>query len=214
MATEILLLTGMTPDTRVFVRLFPLLPTASVVPWIEPRSHESIADYSSRLADSLALRNDVIICGVSFGGIVATELAMRLNAKACVLISSVRDARQLPPWFRVLRPFGSFPVEPFLNIVGTAATFYPKRIRSDTTIRLTKLAGPAGGWHRWATASVLRWSPSRKLDSLRVIQIHGNRDTTFPIRYVDADVVVNGGGHVLPLTHAEEIAGILADLAA
>ncbi len=205
-------MTGMTPDGRIFDRLTPHLPMASVVPWIHPLSRESIQDYSLRLADSITIRDDVIVCGVSFGGIVARELALRLNARACVLISSVRDKRQLPPWFRVLRPFAQIPVETILKAIGAVADSYPKRIRTDTTSRLTKLAGDTGAWHRWATASALRWNASQELDKVRVIQIHGDRDTTFPMRYVNPDVVVVGGGHVLPLTHADEIVAVLTKL--
>lgn len=203
----------MTPDARVFDRLTPRLPTASVVPWINPRSHEGISDYVNRLAEPISIRGDAIVCGVSFGGIIARELAPRLNARACVLISSVRDTSQFPLWMRAVRRFSRLPLEPMLNAIGTVARRYPRRIRSDATARLSKLAGESSAWHRWATAAVLRWKCSRESDSIPVVQIHGDRDTTFPIRYIDADVVIAGGGHVLPLTHAEEIVGLLAGLA-
>jgi pimeloyl-ACP methyl ester carboxylesterase len=214
MATQILLLTGMTPDARIFERLSPLLPTAYVVPWISPAPHERIQDYACRLADSLSVRGGVVVSGVSFGGIIAQELAIRLNAKACVLISSVRGVRQLPPWFQILRPFAIGPVEAVLSAVGTAAYSCPARLRTHSTARLTKLAGEAGAWHRWATASALRWVPSRELEKLRIVQIHGDRDTTFPMRYVNPDVVIANGGHVLPLTHPAEIAAVLRNVAA
>ena len=214
MATQILLLTGMTPDARIFERLFELLPTASVVPWIPPAAHECIQEYACRLADSISVRGDVVVCGVSFGGIIAQELAIQLNARACVLISSVRGVRQLPPWYRMLRPFAIGPVEAILGAVGLAADLCPARLRTNSTTRLTKLAGDAGAWHRWATASVLRWVPSRELEKLRIVQIHGGHDTTFPMRYVNPDVVIANGGHVLPLTHPTEIAAVLGNVAA
>jgi pimeloyl-ACP methyl ester carboxylesterase len=213
MATRILLLTGMTPDPRIFDRLAPLLPTASLVPWVAPLPEESIPDYAQRLADSIVVRDDIIVCGVSFGGIIAQELALHLNAKACVLISSVRSTGQLPPWFRIFRPLAIHRVEPILSAIGTAADFYPTSIRTDATARLSKLAGAAGAWHRWATTSVLRWDPSPELAKLRIVQIHGDRDTTFPIRYVDPDVVIANGGHELPITHASDIAEMLTKLA-
>jgi len=214
MAAQILLLTGMTPDARIFERLTPRLPTASVVPWITPTAHECIHEYACRLADSLSVRGEVVVCGVSFGGIIAQELAIQLNAKACVLISSVRGVRQLPPWFRMLRPFAIGPIEAVLGAVGRAADCCPARLRTDSTARLTKLEGEAGAWHRWATASVLRWAPSRELEELRIVQIHGSHDTTFPLRYVNPDVVIADGGHVLPLTHPTEIATVLSNVAA
>ncbi len=110
---KILLLTGMTPDHRIFDRLLPLLPTAIVVDWIPPIGHESIVSYAARLSRTLNLDEPYVVCGVSFGGIVARELACRLNAKCCVLISSVRSPRELPPgfvfavWWRQVPPWRS-----------------------------------------------------------------------------------------------------------
>ncbi|MEZ6089211.1 MAG: alpha/beta hydrolase [Pirellulaceae bacterium] len=74
---------------------------------------------------------------------------------------------------------------------------------------MTKLNGDAGEWHRWATAAVLNWSPSTDADRIPLFRIHGDRDTTFPIRYTNADIVIRGGGHVLPVTHHEEVAEAL-----
>ncbi len=77
---KILLLTGMTPDPRIFERLLPLLPSAVVVDWIPPKSNESIASYAERLSRTIINDQPTIVCGVSFGGIVACELASCLNA--------------------------------------------------------------------------------------------------------------------------------------
>jgi pimeloyl-ACP methyl ester carboxylesterase len=90
----------------------------------------------------------------------------------------------------------------------------PRRIRSRSTARLTKLAGASGSWHRWATAAVLRWQPGRELDQIPTFQIHGDADTTFPIRYLHPDIVIRGGGHVLPLTHSTELSELIAEHAA
>ena len=77
-----------------------------------------------------------------------------------------------------------------------------------------KLGGPSGEWHRWATAAAINWKPSAGADRIPLFQIHGDRDLTFPIRYTGANIVIHGGGHVLPLTHCEEIAEKLVHIAA
>lgn len=203
MASRILLLTGMTPDERIFKRLLPHLPTASVVPWIAPRRLESLPEYAQRLAETIEPTEETIVCGVSFGGMVARELALCLNARTCVLVSSLRSPAQLPPHFRVLRLLAGPHCEGVLNAVGTLSP----------NSRLKKLAGKKGAWHRWATSAVLGWHARPALDTVPLVQIHGDCDTTFPIRYVVANKVIPGGGHVLPLTHAKEIAAILNELA-
>lgn len=203
----------MARDDRIFARLLSLLPGATIVPWIEPRARESLGKYAARLAATISAVEPVVVCGVSFGGIVARELALQLNAKACVLVSSVRSPAQFPPLFRVCRPLARLNVDATLNSLGTLAAAVPRRLRTPATARLAKLAGEAGAWRRWATTAVLRWQAAPELDTIPVVQIHGDLDATFPIRYIISDVVIPGGGHLLALTHAAEIVKVLAELA-
>lgn len=213
MTATILLLTGMTPNAGIFSRLLPRLPSAIVVPWLPPCKRETLSDYARRLADSLQPHGEVIVCGVSFGGIVAHELAICLRARRCVVISAPQQVSELPPWFRFFRPFAALPVEPALDLLGRIAGWFPRRARTAATARMTKWAGDRGEWHRWATAAVLRWKPSPVDGALAVLQVHGSADTTFPLRYLRPDVVIANGGHVLPLTHDEQIAKLLRELA-
>ncbi|MEQ1831114.1 MAG: alpha/beta hydrolase [Pirellula sp.] len=214
MTSRILFLTGMTPDRRIFERLLPLLPTAVVIDWIRPKRYESISSYAYRLGLSVRQDGPTVVCGVSFGGIVARELAYCLNAKACVLVASVRSPREMPPWFRIFRMLAPLPAEAAMNVTGILASYWPRRVKTRSTWRLMKLGGPPGEWHRWASAAALSWKPSAGADRIPLFQIHGDRDLTFPIRYTSADTVIHGGGHVLPLTHSEEIAGKLLQIAA
>lgn len=56
-------------------------------------------------------------------------------------------------------------------------------------------------------------TPPKEIDRIPLFQIHGDRDRTFPIRYTRADTVVCGGGHALPITHANEVAARLIEIA-
>lgn len=210
---KILLLTGMTPDRRIFERLLPLLPTAVVVDWIPPTSNESITSYAERLSRTIDNDEPTIVCGVSFGGIVARELAKYLNASACVLVSSVRSPKELPPWYRCFRAMPPRFAGSIMEIVGQIASRCPRKLRSSSTWRLSKLNGTSGEWYRWATTAVLKWTPTQETERVPLTQIHGDRDSTFPIRYTQADRIIPGGGHILPLTNYTEVAEILQRLA-
>lgn len=203
---KILLLPGMTPDHRIFDRLLPLLPNAVVVDWIPPIGHDSIVSYAARLSRTLNIDEPNVVCGVSFGGIVARELACQVNAACCVLVSTVRSPRELPPWFRICRVIPRRLVNFTLKFSGSLASTCPGPLRSSLTWRLKKFSGKYGAWYRWATAAVLSWRPSQSIDHIPVIQIHGDRDRIFPIKYTSADVVIRGGGHSLAFTHHDEIA--------
>jgi pimeloyl-ACP methyl ester carboxylesterase len=60
---------------------------------------------------------------------------------------------------------------------------------------------------RWSIDQVFRFEEV-PLD-IPVWHIHGDRDPLFPLRYVEPDEVVQGGGHLLPLTHPYEVNNFL-----
>ncbi len=202
----------MTPDRRVFERLLPLIPNALIIDWIKPLPFESITSYASRLGSTINPIEPEVVCGVSFGGIVARELAPYLNAKSCVLISSIASPQQLPPWFRLCRIMKPRATMPILQTMGMLATLWPISLRSVATWRLAKLYGSSGDWYRWGATAVLNWKPSRDVERIPLTHIHGDRDRTFPLRYTKADIVIHGGGHVLTLTHSHQIAATLRRL--
>ncbi len=61
----------------------------------------------------------------------------------------------------------------------------------------------------WAIAAIRGWELSPEAARVRTFQLHGDRDQTFPIAYVKPDVVIVGGGHVLPATHPEAVIAFL-----
>lgn len=199
----IYLLPGMTADFPIYSRLLPLLPNARVVDFLPPEPRETLVSYSSRMATLLP--RDAYIGGVSFGGIIALEISRLLRPRGCILISSIRHPHELPPWFRIWRPFGGRSSSAGLRMIGGAASLVPRSARTASTIRATKLAGDRGAWHRWATSAVLDWKPEPLGDFCPILHIHGTADTTFPIRYVHPDVSIPGAGHGLPLSHPDEV---------
>jgi pimeloyl-ACP methyl ester carboxylesterase len=192
--------------------LLKRLPRARLVDWIEPLAGEAILDFAQRLARTISPDHKAdILCGVSFGGIVAQELAPLMGAKRCMLISSIRSTDELPPGLkragRVLSPAP----ELLLRLVGDSARCCPAAIRPSALKRLAKLGGRDGHWHRWATGAVLTWTPSEAARSFPTIAIHGSDDETFPIQYVHADVTIVGAGHDMASVHANEVAAAILD---
>lgn len=197
---RIYLIPGMTPDYPVYARVKNSLPNSSVLDFIQPFPSESLSDYADRISQGLSPES--VVVGVSFGGMLALEIARNRSLKACVLISSLRDPSQLPPWFRVFRSARAETVKHMLRCGGTLANALPKRLSTQSSVRMRKLAGPTGDWYQWATTAVLKWEPCPVRS--KVLQIHGTADGTFPIRYVEPDVRIIGGGHALPVSHPRE----------
>lgn len=202
----IYLLPGMTADYPVYARLLPLVAGASVASYIDPLPNESLVSYAARMAPRFSA--DGYLGGVSFGGIVALEIARLVRPRGCILISSVQSPRQLPPWLRIGRALGGRNSSRLLRLFGGTAALVPDRICTGSTIRLAKLSGTSGAWHRWATSAVLDWQPEGEF-AFPILHIHGDADRTFPLRYVRPAIVVRRGRHSLPLSHPVETANAI-----
>src|SRR5262245_12121006 len=100
----LILLPGIGTDARLFALQKMAFPQLVVPEWIEPRWNESLPDYAQRMAAEIDPGGPCYIGGVSFGGMIALEMTKHLPARACFLISTIRSARELPFWARLLAP--------------------------------------------------------------------------------------------------------------
>lgn len=210
MSQPLLLFAGMRPSERIFAAQKAAIPGLRIVPWIPTRRRESIGEYAQRLAALLAGERPAYLGGISFGGIIALEVAALMPVRACFLISSVASPREMPPWMRTARWFTTLSGDWLFTCAGHVAKQWPRAKRSVATARLSKFAGKDGQWYRWASAAALRWNPNPAIAALKIHSIHGQLDHTFPSRYVRNATLVPGG-HVLPVTHPELITSFLIE---
>lgn len=206
---------GMGADVRLFAPQMRAFPQLVVPDWLEPVPRERLVDYARRLAQKVDPGRPCILGGASFGGFVAIEAARHLQARAVFLIGSVKSARELPPRIRLLSRLSRFlPFIPFEWVAPVSAFAHaasgwalPQSARSV----LRQLSDAEGRFLRWASGATLRWEVSRQPLSCPVYHIHGGRDHVLPARFTGPEVVLPDAGHVLSLTHAEQVTAFIAD---
>jgi len=206
--TPIILLSGMGADERVFTPQLEAFGNLQVPRWIEPEPNESLAQYAERFARKIDPGGPCFIGGASFGGFVAIEMARHLEAKACFLIGSVRSPAELPIRIRALRPLrGATRFMPFglaCRLVGVGVTAFGSISAPTTRAFLQQASESDARFLRWATRAVLSWE-GKDLGNLHIHQIHGRNDHVLPASRTQPDVIVEGAGHVLSLTHAKQV---------
>ncbi len=207
---QLILLPGFAADNRLLEPQQRDFPQLIVPRWIPPRKKEPLADYAVRMAESVKLSRDVplVLGGVSFGGMLAYEMARHLRPDAVVLIASCRSRRGLRWLYRAGGPL--WPLVPAwawnaVKWVGSPTTRFSSRMDAgQRALLIGMLKDMDNGFLHWAVWAILGWKPV-PLAGVRVHHIHGRRDLVIPARGVEADLWIPDGPHLINVTHPREV---------
>lgn len=200
---------GLGADARIFGPLEKAGISLIHIPWQEPLPRETIAQYASRLGQHI-LDPEPRILGLSFGGMIAQEIAKQRRVDQLALISTVTTPKEMPHWMRWagacrldrVVPLKSYAwLEPIQNrnlgVDGSDLTLL------ELVREYRKSVSP--GFLQWSVGEILRW----KFDgssAKKTIRFHGSQDRLFPPP-ARADMRwIEGGGHLAVYTHAHQIA--------
>ncbi len=212
---RVVLLSGMGADARMFANQLRAFPSAVCTPWIEPQQDERLPSYAKRLAAQIDDDRCVLV-GASFGGFVAAEMTRHMRNRALVLIGSVRSPAELPPNIRALRRFAKLSAKlPFsaLRPLGRLICLAPDSSLKQSTKDILRQASDADArFLRWACGAVLTWQENARPIPCPVYQIHGSADRILPARNTKPTHIIRGGGHVLSMTHTEQVNQLLGEV--
>jgi pimeloyl-ACP methyl ester carboxylesterase len=206
--SELILLSGMGADARLFRSQLQAIPRLKVPTWIRPEPRESLPHYAERMLAQNQLSGSCFLGGASFGGAVSLEMACHVQPRACFLIGSLRGPEGLPRAYRRLRGVtGMTRWAPTLSRLAlwTFGFAVPAVGRGV----LEQLSASEGQFLTWATRALIDWSPSPAVSRLKIFQIHGHRDWVLPARLSRADLIIPSAGHLLSITHPGEVNAFL-----
>lgn len=199
---KIYCLSGIGADKRIFE--FTNVPGAELVhiPWISPIKDEGIEQYAKRI--SAAIKEEkFILAGVSFGGMIATEIAKLYPAASVIIFSSAKTASEIPFYLKIFKWLPLYKIvpekmmhraNPFFYFLFGAKTMPVKKIMQAI------MKDTDTSFIRWAMGAVLHWNNSIKPSNL--YHVHGNRDLILPHYFVQADEIIRDGTHLMILEKA------------
>lgn len=209
MTKTLYIFSGLGADERVFQRLDFSGFSTTYIKWIVPQDNETIEHYATRLLDQITTIKPTLI-GLSFGGLIAIEIAKQIETEKVVLIASVKTKKEIPLYYRLagqlglhnLIPTASLKSSTFLTnwFFGTGSKFEKqllKQILMDTNPVFLK----------WAIEKVVKWGNQKETNNL--FHIHGTTDRILPLKYVKCNTTIKDGGHFMTLNKADEINTIL-----
>jgi len=211
------LISGLGADYRAFERLdFPEGYKIIHLDWIKPLKNETLQSYARRMAASIDPNEDFILGGLSFGGIIAVEIAKFTTPLKLLLFSTVADRKSLP-WY--------YPIAGLLRLDKIMPAFHPRNSltfmfwffgpldRDSREVLRYFISNSDSSFILWALGCISRWQ--NESIAVPCFHIHGELDRAFPLRCIaKVNYVVKGGGHLVVYTHAKEVSKVLHDVLA
>ena len=210
--SKIYIFSGLGVDKRVFDKIDFKDHDVKFVNWIPPKPNESIEAYAKRISEPIKEEKPILI-GLSFGGIVAVEIAKRISVEKLILIASAKSKYELPFIYRFagkLRLDESIPTR--LMKQSNLFTYYLFGVKSkEDKMMLDEILKETDPYFlKWAISKIVRWEnfilPSK------YFHVHGDADRIIPIKNVEVSCVVEGGGHFMTITRSKEVEKILLEV--
>lgn len=200
-------ISGLGADKRVFDFL-ELNYEFTALDWIAYKPKETIKVYAERLIETyqLATKPNVVIVGVSFGGMIASEMHKLLNTKKTFVISSATKSDELPFLYalagklHLIRWIPNILLKPNVHILaflfGTKKKKLLKDIINDTDLDFLK----------WGIYAITKWK--KTTSNSEIITIHGTKDKIIPVKGQKKYLLKNGG-HFMIVDRSAEVSSIL-----
>jgi pimeloyl-ACP methyl ester carboxylesterase len=200
------MLPGLGADARLMQPQRAAFNNATTPDWIKPSPGESLPEYANRFAATIPINKDDILLGVSFGGMVALEIARQRPVRAIILIASCRHPRSIAPAVTRFASVGlRFPIPNAARRLAPLAIPVLGPMNPDHRKLLMDMAETTSmDFLRWGARAILGWAGVESV-TCPTLHIHGRRDRVILCKAVRADAEVPGAGHVVNLTHAPEV---------
>jgi esterase/lipase len=202
-------ISGLGADERIFAKLKINNADLIHLPWVPFDKHDELPCYAQKMASQIPEKNPIIL-GLSFGGMLTTEIANQMPVRKAFLVSSAKTRKEVGEVSGSLRfliknnliPFGLFtkPNKILYNQFG-AETEEDKQllaaIMKDTDTQFLS----------WALKAILDWNNSTVPANL--IHVHGTADNIIRPAFVEANYWIPNGTHMMVYDKAENVSAIL-----
>ncbi|MEM8524397.1 MAG: alpha/beta hydrolase [Bacteroidota bacterium] len=204
---------GTGADGRLFERIHIEQYDTVWLEYLVPEKKENFSDYTDRMAEQIDTSEAYSIVGVSLGGMIATELAERLNPEEVIVIAGAKRASELPNHYHLFRYL------PLHRVMGGRSMIWGTKLMQPLFEPMEKeqqevfrdmISQKSPHFIKSAVRWMINWE--REEYQADIYHIHGAKDHTLPIKNVEADYVIEDGGHMITYDRAKEISALLNEV--
>ncbi|MBC7694372.1 MAG: hypothetical protein H7141_02890 [Burkholderiales bacterium] len=180
-----------------------------VLKWPLPEKEDTMQSYARKFLPQINTTQPFCLMGVSFGGMLCTELSEIISPKKIFLISTSKQRNELP-WF--IRFFKSVPVHKIISekqhrkmayegrwFIGFGKAYIPQYLGMINSMQ--------ANYFKNCINIIVNWD--RKIFPENYVHIHGDADKLLQYKYVKADYAIHNGSHAMIVFQAGEICQII-----
>lgn len=209
---SIYIFSGLGADERVFTKLDFSGFDVTFISWITPFANETIENYALRLTEQIKTNRPILI-GLSFGGMMATEVAKLINTEILIVIASAKTQQEIPFYYRfagMLKLHRLIPTVALKTPNFFSNWLFGTNNKEDKEMLASIMLDTNEAFLTWAIDKIVNWKNDTVHKNLK--HIHGTADRILPYCLVKSDIKVNGGGHLMTLNKAEELTEVIRNL--
>ncbi len=199
-------ISGLGADERAFSKL-KIDPEYSlkVIPWLQPLPAETIEHYAARMSTAIE-EKDPILIGLSFGGIMCTEIAKQVAVQKIILVSSIKTSKELPAWLKTVALLRLHKIMP-LRSTRFSAPIQNRMLgvstKEDLAVAQHYRKTADINYVKWAVNQVVNWKNSWVHP--QIWHIHGDHDKMFPLKNIKPTHTLKDAGHFMIMNRAVEV---------
>jgi pimeloyl-ACP methyl ester carboxylesterase len=206
---KVFFISGLGADKRVFSLLDLSFCEPVFIDWVPPLKNESLKNYALRLQQQITEPSPVIV-GISFGGMLVTEMAKENPSVNAIILSSSKTFHEFPVYFKTAKYLPVYKVIPaslLKYLLITFRNFFSAKGAVQKKILYDILKDTNIAFVKWALQAILHWDNT--IVPANLIHVHGNQDKLLPYRLAKPDFTVDKGAHLMPLNQPAEISALL-----
>ena len=196
---------GLGADERVFHKTDFGNCAVVFVRWIAPQKNEGIESYALRITKQITTTHPILV-GLSFGGMMAVEVAKHVVTEKIILISSAKSRSEIPFYFRFAGTVGIaniIPSKALIKINVFTNWFFSNRTLEDKKLLSTILHDTDPVFLKWAIVKIANWQ--NKTLHKNLYHIHGTADRILPLKFITSNHIIKDGAHLMIVNKAAEI---------
>ncbi|MBA2613224.1 MAG: hypothetical protein H0U95_14740 [Bacteroidetes bacterium] len=180
-----------------------------VLDWPLPKPNYTLRDYSQQFLQQINTTKAVNLMGVSFGGMLCSEIATQLKTNKVILISTCKDNSEFPFLLKLLKVLPIHKLIPdklFRLLAGTKRRFLGFE-KSFDKIFFEMIGQMPENYFYCCINYIIKWD--KKENGSEFIRIHGTADKLLTNNKNDKWHLIKNGSHAMVLTKSTEINQIL-----